>query len=82
MLPTDWSRYDRRHIGTARRRVRVLGRAITAVRTLLRRVRRLLHRHGAGTPYPVSMPPGARGAGAPARPALPPGRDAGRREAL
>jgi len=61
--------------------VRGLGRAITAGRTLLRRVRRVLHRHGAGAPYPVSMPPGAAGSGARPRPTLPPGRDAGRREA-
>lgn len=75
MRPTDWSTYDRRHSGARRRRVRGLGRAVTLGRAALRHARRVLHRHGAGLPYPVSMPPGAQGP----RPALRQRRDGARR---
>jgi hypothetical protein len=64
MQPTDWSSYDRRHSRTTRRRARALGRAIPLGRSALRRAQRLVHRRGAGLPYPVSRPPSAHDPGA------------------
>lgn len=67
LRPTDWSPYDRRRSGARHRRFRALGRLVTAGRAHARWWRRQLHRHGAGTDRPVSMPPGTRAPGQPAK---------------